>query len=54
VYIENKLYINNIWDYIALQITLKRGYFILTVVKLIKYSKERSVRPFKAILKAFK
>ena len=41
-------------DYIAPQIALKKGYFILTAVKPIKYSKERSVRLFKATLRVFK
>ena len=41
-------------DYIAPQITLKKGYPVLTVVKPIKYSKKRSIGPFKATLRAFK
>jgi len=42
------------WDYITPLIALKKVYFILIVVKFIKYSKERSARPFKVILRAFK
>jgi len=45
---------NNILDYIILQNTLRRGYFILTVVKFIKYSKEKSARLFRIILRVFK
>jgi len=37
-----------------LQNALRRGYPILTIVKFIKYSKERSIGPFRIILKVFK
>jgi len=42
------------WDYIIPQIALRKGYFILTVVKPIKYSKEKSAGLFKATLKVSK
>ena len=45
---------DNVQDFITPQIALRKGYPILTVVKSIKYGKERSVRPSKAILKASK
>jgi len=32
----------------------KKGYFKLIIVKFIKYSKEKSAKPFKIILKVFK
>ena len=44
----------NIRDYIAPQIALRRGYPILIIVKPIKYSKERSIGPFKATLRVSK
>jgi len=50
----NRWNINIILDYIILQNALRRGYFILTVVKFIKYSKEKSAGPFKVILRVFK
>jgi len=43
-----------ILDYIILQNALKRGYSVLIVVKFIKYSKERSIGLFRAILRVFK
>jgi len=43
-----------ILNYIILQNALGRGYFILIMVKFIKYSKEKSVGPFKVILRVFK
>ena len=43
-----------ILDYIILQNALKRGYSILIMVKLIKYSKERSAKPFKVTLRVSK
>jgi len=33
---------------------LKKGYFILIIVKFIKYNKERSIGLFKIILRVFK
>ena len=44
----------NVRDYITPQIALRKGYPILTAVKPIKYSKERSIGPFKATLKVSK
>jgi hypothetical protein len=44
----------NIRDHIILQIALRKGYPILTTVKPIKYSKEKSIGPFKATLKVSK
>ena len=44
----------NILDYIIPQNALGRGYLVLTMVKLIKYSKERSAGPFRVILRVFK
>ena len=44
----------NVQDYIVLQIALKRGYFMLTAVKPIKHSKEKSVVFFKTILRISK
>ena len=41
-------------DYIILQIALRKGYPVLTVVKPIKYSKEKSAGPFKVTLKVSK
>ena len=40
--------------YIAPQIALRKGYPILTVVKYIKYSKEKSVGSSRVTLRAFK
>jgi len=42
------------WDHITPQIALRKGYFILIIVKPIKYSKERSAGPFKIILRVSK
>ena len=44
----------NIQDYIAPQTALKKGYFILIIIKFIKYNKKRNIRPFKAILRVSK
>jgi len=52
--VENKLNMGNVQDYIVLQIALKRGYFMLTAVKPIKHSKEKSVVFFKTILRISK
>jgi len=41
-------------NYIILQIALKKGYFVLIIVKPIKYSKEKSAGLFKIILGVFK
>jgi len=41
-------------DHITPQITLRKGYPILTAVKPIKYSKKKSIGPFKATLKVSK
>jgi len=46
--------VGNVWDYIILQIALKKGYPVLTIVKPIKYSKEKNTGPFKVTLKVFK
>jgi len=51
---ESRWNIDNILDYIIPQNALKRGYFILIIVKFIKRNKERSVGPFRVILKVFK
>jgi len=45
---------DNVWDYIILQIALRRGYPTLIAVKPIKYGKERNIGPFKATLKVSK
>jgi len=44
----------NILGHIIPQNALGRGYFVLTVVKPIKYSKERSAGLFRVILRVFK
>ena len=41
-------------DYIVLHTALKKGYSILIAIKPIKYSKEKSIKPFRAILRASK
>ena len=45
---------DNVQNPIAPQIVQRKGYFILTIVKYIKYSKERSTRPSRVTLRAFK
>ena len=45
---------DNIQDYIAPQTALKKGYSVLTTVKPIKYSKERSIGLFKITLRESK
>jgi len=46
--------VGNVRDHITPQITLRKGYPVLTTVKPIKYSKEKSAGPFKATLKVSK
>jgi len=46
--------VGNILNYIKPQNALRRGYSILTIVKIIKHGKERSVGLFRAILRVFK
>jgi len=46
--------VGNILGYIIPQNALQRGYPVLTVVKSIKYSKERSVGPSRVILRVSK
>ena len=41
-------------DFITLQIALRKGYPILTIVKPIKYNKKKNIRPFKTTLRASK
>ena len=45
---------DNIQDYIAPQIAQRKGYPVLTAVKYIKYSKEKSIGPSRATLRVFK
>jgi len=45
---------DNMRDHIIPQIALRKGYPVLIAVKPIKYSKERSVGPFKATLRVSK